>query len=305
MEIIRESLIDTGKLVPFLAAIYFVVGFLEYRYGDRISHVLRDLGALGPIVGALLGCIPQCGFSVVASALYVKRVISVGTLLAVFLSTSDEAIPVLLSMPDKAKLVGVLIAIKVVIAIVAGVGIDYVLRVCQAPRPKAAAANAFSVVVKAHAGCCSHGLDSRPAKIQALFLHPLWHTARIFLFLLLLTLALNFLVDQMGPARIGAVLMRGTLFQPVLASLIGLVPNCFASVLLAELYAKGAISFGALVAGLCAGGGLGILVLLKENGDRKNTALVIGLLLAVSIVAGIIVQLAADSFQLRFPRFGE
>jgi len=293
MEIITEALIDTGKLVPFLAAIYFAVGFLEYRYGDRISHVLRDLGALGPIVGALLGCIPQCGFSVVASALYVKRVISVGTLLAVFLSTSDEAVPVLLSMPDKAKMVGVLIAIKVVVAITAGVGIDYLIRVCLAPRRKEAAANASSVVVvKEHAGCCSHGLDGRPTKVQALFLHPLRHTAKIFVFLLLLTLVLNFVVEQMGPARIGAVLLQGTIFQPVLASLIGLVPNCFASVLLAELYAKGSISFGALVAGLCAGGGLGILVLLKENGDFKDTVFVIGLLLTVSIVSGIIIQLA-------------
>ncbi len=293
MEIITEALIDTGKLVPFLAAIYFVVGFLEYRYGDRISHVLRDLGTLGPIVGALLGCIPQCGFSVVASALYVKRVISVGTLLAVFLSTSDEAVPVLLSMPDKAKMVGVLIVIKVVIAIAAGVGIDYVIRVCQAPRPKEVTANASSVaVVKAHAGCCSHGLDGRPTKVQALFLHPLQHTARISGFLLLLTIVLNFVVEQMGPERIGAVLLRGTIFQPVLASLIGLVPNCFASVLLAELYAKGSISFGALVAGLCAGGGLGILVLLKENRDFKDTAFVVGLLLTVSIVSGIVIQLA-------------
>jgi hypothetical protein len=293
MEIITEALIDTAKLVPFLAAIYFVVGFLEYRYGDRTGHVLRDLGALGPIVGALLGCIPQCGFSVVASALYVKRGISAGTLLAVFLSTSDEAVPVLLSMPDKARMVGVLIAIKLVIAIAAGVGLDYVMRVSQARRSKEATAKASSVaVVKEHAGCCSHGLDGRPTKVQALFLHPLRHTVKIFLFLLLLTLVLNFIVQQMGPERIGAVLLQGTIFQPILASLIGLVPNCFASVLLAELYAKGSISFGALVAGLCAGGGLGVLVLLKENGDFKDTVFVIGLLLTVSVVSGILIQLA-------------
>lgn len=293
MEIITEALIDTAKLVPFLAAIYFVVGFLEYRYGDRTGHVLRDLGALGPIVGALLGCIPQCGFSVVASALYVKRGISAGTLLAVFLSTSDEAVPVLLSMPDKARMVGVLIAIKLVIAIAAGAGLDYLMRVCQARRSKAAIPKASSVaVVKDHAGCCSHGLDGRPTKVQALFLHPLRHTAKIFLFLLLLTLVLNFIVQQMGPERIGAVLLQGTIFQPILASLIGLVPNCFASVLLAELYAKGSISFGALVAGLCAGGGLGVLVLLKENGDFKDTVFVIGLLLTVSVVSGILIQLA-------------
>ena len=292
MEIITEALIDTAKLVPFLAAIYFVVGFLEYRYGDRTDHVLRDLGALGPIIGALLGCIPQCGFSVVASALYVKRGISAGTLLAVFLSTSDEAVPVLLSMPDKARMVGVLIAIKLVIAIAAGAGLDYLMRVCQARRSKAAIPKASSVaVVKDHAGCCSHGLDGRPTKVQALFLHPLRHTVKIFLFLLLLTLVLNFIVQQMGPERIGAVLLQGTIFQPILASLIGLVPNCFASVLLAELYAKGSISFGALVAGLCAGGGLGVLVLIKENGDFKDTVFVIGLLLTVSVVSGILIQL--------------
>jgi hypothetical protein len=293
MEIITEALIDTGKLVPFLAAIYFVVGFLEYRYGDRISHVLRDLGTLGPVMGALLGCIPQCGFSVVASALYVKRVISVGTLLAVFLSTSDEAVPVLLSMPDKAKMVGLLIAIKVVIAIAAGVGVDYVIRVCRAPKPKEATADVSGVVVvKEHAGCCAHGLDGGPSKVQALFLHPLRHTAKIFGFLLLLTLVLNFLVEQIGPDKIGAVLLQGSIFQPVLASLIGLVPNCFASVLLAELYAQGSISFGALVAGLCAGGGIGILVLIKENKDFKDTVFLIGLLLTVSIVSGVVIQLA-------------
>jgi len=293
MEIITETLIDTGKLVPFLAAIYFVVGFLEYRYGDRISHVLRDLGTLGPVMGALLGCIPQCGFSVVASALYVKRVISVGTLLAVFLSTSDEAVPVLLSMPDKAKMVGVLIAIKVVIAIAAGVGVDYVIRVCRASKPKEATADVSGVVVvKEHAGCCAHGLDGRPSKVQALLLHPLRHIAKIFGFLLLLTLVLNFLVERIGPDKIGAVLLQGSIFQPVLASLIGLVPNCFASVLLAELYAKGSISFGALVAGLCAGGGIGILVLIKENKDFKDTVFLIGLLLTVSIVSGIVIELA-------------
>ena len=292
MEIITETLIDTGKLVPFLAAIYFVVGFLEYRYGDRISHVLRDLGTLGPVMGALLGCIPQCGFSVVASALYVKRVISVGTLLAVFLSTSDEAVPVLLSMPDKAKVVGVLIAIKVVIAIAAGVGVDYVIRVCRASKPKEATADVSGVVVvKEHAGCCDHGLDGRPSKVQALLLHPLRHIAKIFGFLLLLTLVLNFLVERIGPDKIGAVLLQGSIFQPVLASLIGLVPNCFASVLLAELYAKGSISFGALVAGLCAGGGIGILVLIKENKDFKDTVFLIGLLLTVSIVSGIVIEL--------------
>jgi hypothetical protein len=195
-------------------------------------------------------------------------------------------------MPDQAGMVGLLIVVKVVIAITAGAGVDCVIRVCRASRPKAAAADgAYADMVKEHAGCCAHGLDGRPSKVQALLLHPLRHTAKMFGFLLLLTLLLNFLVEQVGPERIGAVLLKGTMFQPVLAALIGVVPNCFASVLLAELYAKASLSFGALVAGLCAGAGLGILVLLKENKDLKDSVFIIGLLLAVSIVSGIVIQL--------------
>lgn len=292
MEIITEALVDTGKLVPFLAAIYVVVGFLEYGSGPKVRRWLQGLGITGPIVGALLGCVPQCGLSVVASALYVKRTISTGTLLAVFLSTSDEAVPVLLAMPDKARIVGLLIVTKVLIAIIAGVGFDAFMRVWRARRPVEMLSDDSSLPVgKEHLGCCSHGLNGRPTRIQALVLHPLRHTAKMFALLLLLTVVLNFLVEMTGPSRIGTVLLQGSLFQPVLASLIGLIPNCFASVLLAELFAKGALSFGALVAGLCAGAGLGLVVLLKENGNWKDTAVVIGLLLTVSIVSGMVVQL--------------
>jgi hypothetical protein len=294
MEIFSEALVDTGKLLPFLAAIYFFVGFLEYRFGDGINKLAMRLGTLGPVIGALLGCIPQCGFSVVAAALYVKRLISPGTLLAVFLSTSDEAVPVLLSMPDKAGMVGLLIGIKVVIAVIAGAVVDAALRFLRKQTPGAAIPKAaFAGVVEGHAGCCSHRLDGRPTKVKALVLHPLFHTLKIGAFLLFLTVVMNFLIDKAGPERMGAILLNGTVFQPVLASFIGLIPNCFASVLLAELYAKGSISFGAMVAGLCAGAGLGILVLIKENKDIKDTLFMVGLLLIVSIVSGSILQLFA------------
>jgi hypothetical protein len=294
MEIFSEALVDTGKLLPFLAIIYVFVGFLEYRCGDRMNRVVQHLGVLGPVIGALLGCVPQCGFSVVAAALYVKRLVSPGTLLAVFLSTSDEAIPVLLSMPDKAGMVGLLIVIKVVIAVVAGAGVDAAMR-CMRTRASGTAIpdTAFAGIVEVHAGCCSHKLDGRPSKLKALLLHPLFHTLKISAFLLILTVLFNFLIDTAGPERIGVILLNGTIFQPVLASFIGLIPNCFGSVLLAELYAKGSISFGAMVAGLCAGGGLGILVLLKENKDLRNTLFIIGLLLFVSVLAGSLIQLVA------------
>lgn len=289
-----DALVDTGKLVPLLAISYFVIAFIEYRYGSRMSHYIMRMGALGPVAGALFGCIPQCGFSVVASALYVKRLISVGTLLAVFLSTSDEAIPILLSMPDMANMVWLLIAIKITIAIIAGIIIDFFVRKRPVFKPEGEAPHdtSYGDVVKEHPGCCSHGLYDKHSKIKALVIHPLWHTLKIFLFLLSLTLIFNIFVEKVGMKSIESMLLSGTVFQPAIASFIGLIPNCFASVLLAELFAKGAISFGSMVAGLCAGAGLGLLVLIKENKDFKDTLFVVGLLLAVSIFVGILIQCA-------------
>ncbi|MDP3788958.1 MAG: putative manganese transporter [Candidatus Omnitrophota bacterium] len=294
MSLVMDALIDTGKLVPLLALIYFFVGFLEYRYGDRISHFIIHIGAMGPVAGALVGCIPQCGFSVVASALYIKRLISVGTLLAVFLSTSDEAVPVLLSMPHKAGMVGLLIVIKVVIAVIAGVIVDYFIRVRAGSKIEAGSSinAAENDTANGHHGCCSHGLEGKRSKIKALILHPLRHTVKRVIFMLFLTLVLNIILNRIGEGRIETLLLRGSVFQPAMASLIGLIPNCFASVLLAKLFANGAISFGSMVAGLCSGAGLGLLVLIKENRDLKNTLFVIGLLLTISIFAGIVIQYA-------------
>ena len=292
MNLFIDALIDTTKLLPLLAVVYFLVSFFEYRYGDRVGSFLVRFNRLGPILGALFGCIPQCGFSVVASALYVKRIVSVGTLLSVFLSTSDEAVPILLSIPDKAHLVGVLIVIKVIIAIIAGMTVDFIIGLRQAAKSEGATLIPVSCedALKGHSGCCSHGVDEKRSKIKSLLIHPLWHTTKIFFFLLVLSIILNFVVNRIGQERIAGMLLNGTIYQPFLASLIGLIPNCFASVILAELFVKGAISFGSMVAGLCAGSGLGMLVLIKENKSFKDTLFIIGLLVGVSVLVGVGIQ---------------
>lgn len=292
MDILIEALVDTNKLVPLLALIYFLVAILEYRYGDWMGHFIMRFGAWGPVAGALFGCLPQCGFSVVAAALYVKRLVSVGTLLAVFISTSDEAVPVLLTMPQKAPMVGLLIAIKVMIAIIAGIMVDFFINKRMNKEEKAGAGRDknYQVAIDKHKGCCSHVLSDRPSKVKALFWHPLMHTIKIYIFLLILSVLLGFVVAMVGDEKIGVMLLNGTVFQPFIAAFIGLIPNCFSSVLLAELYAKSAISFGSLIAGLSAGAGLGFLVLLKENKELKDTLKIIGLLLAISIFSGIIMQ---------------
>jgi uncharacterized membrane protein YraQ (UPF0718 family) len=291
MDFLTEALIDTIKLLPLLVVIYFLVSFLEYRYGERMGSVLTRFGIFNPVIGALFGCIPQCGFSVVGSALYVKRLISIGTLLAIFISTSDEAVPVLLSMPGKAHMVWTLIAIKAGIAIVAGIAVDLLLRRLPASKPAEPIEESHSEDESGHhSGCCAHHLDEKHSKIEALVYHPLLHTIKIFIYLLVLSAVLNLIVEKVGEKMIAEILLGGTVFQPLLASLIGLIPNCFASVLLAKLFADGAISFGSLVAGLCAAGGLGLLVLIKENRSFKNTLFVIGLLVTISVLAGIILQ---------------
>jgi len=293
MDLLVDALFDTLKLLPLLAVVYFFVSFIEYRFGERMGDFLARFNKIGPIIGALLGCIPQCGFSVIASALYVKRIISVGTLIAVFLSTSDEAVPVLLSMPEKAYMVGWLILIKVAIAIMAGMIIDWVLRfkengqLSQVVSVEAACENA----IMGHSGCCAHEVDNKHSKIRSLIIHPLWHTVKIFGFLLVLSIVLNFILDRIGEERIGTLLLSGTILQPVLAAIIGLIPNCFASVFLAGMFVKGAISFGSMVAGLCSSAGLGMLVLVKENKNIKNTFFIIGLLLGISVLAGVAIQM--------------
>jgi hypothetical protein len=257
-----------------------------------MGHFIMRFGVWGPVAGALFGCLPQCGFSVVAAALYVKRLVSVGTLLAVFISTSDEAVPVLLTIPQKAPMVGLLILIKVIIAIIAGITVDFFINKIMKKGEKASVGRDknYQVAMDKHKGCCSHVLSEKPSKVKALFWHPLMHTMKIYFFLLILSALLGFVVGVVGNERIGSMLLNGMVFQPFIAVFIGLIPNCFASVLLAELYVKSAISFGSLVAGLCAGAGLGFLVLLKENKDLKDTLRIIGLLLAISISSGIIIQ---------------
>lgn len=287
---IIDAFKDTAGLIPFLAAVYFLIGFLEYRYGERMNHFIMRVGLMGPLAGALVGCIPQCGFSVMASALYVKRLISVGTLLSVFLSTSDEAIPILLSIPGEAGMVAILIAIKFVIAVSAGMAVDAVIRALAQSKSKGSEKASYSEAVVGHPGCCSHGLDNKSSGFKALMIHPLEHTIKIFLFLFILAALFNLVVEGVGEDRIASILLSGSALQPALASLIGLIPNCFASVLLAGLFIKGTIGFGSMVAGLCAGAGLGLLVLVKENKDPKDTFRVIGLLVTISVAAGIVVQ---------------
>jgi hypothetical protein len=289
LDVLLDAFKDTLAMMPWLLAIYIALELLESRsesfLGEKISHKM----GMAPFLGALLGCMPQCGFSVIAATLYTRRCISRGTLLAVLISTSDEAVPVILAQHDKATLVLWLLLTKVVLATIAGYAVDLIFRKDASREPHVPHAPVVPAGGHRHCDCHGHGRDI--PKWKTFFLFPLKHTLKVSFFIFAVSLVIGFVVARSGEAGLGRLFFAGTFFQPLIAVLVGLIPNCAASVAITEVYLKGAITFGSAIAGLAASGGLGLLVLLKENKDRKETSLIIGLLVLISLAAGILLNL--------------
>lgn len=281
-----DALVDSAKMIPFLLFVYCVVGWLEFQYGMSIRYRIQRAAKAGPALGAAFGCVPQCGFSVLASAMYARKIITIGTLLAVYLSTSDEAIPVILAQPSKLGLIVPLICAKVVIAVIAGYTIDLLFK---SYRKSVTISDPDAMKEIKERGCCEHDVTGGE-KWRELLIHPVKHTMKVFVFVFIVTLAINYMMQTIGERNLARLLLQHSLFQPVLTAVIGLIPNCAASVAITQVFLKGGISFGSAIAGLCASGGLGMLVLLRENHNLRDTVRVIGLLLSISITAGIIIQ---------------
>ena len=277
LEVLTDTLLDCIKMLPFLLAAFFILELLEHYSGDKMNRALGKVGKAGPAVGALLGCIPQCGFSVVAANLYSGGVITMGTLLAVFLATSDEALLILMGHPGQGGSIFTILAVKVVIAVLAGYLIDLVF--LPAKRKK-------KEMDQICTDCGCH--DHRKGSVARAALN---HTARIFLYLLVFTLILNLAIQVLGVERISSYLLGDSLFQPLIAGVIGMIPNCAASVILTELYLSGAISFASVISGLCTGAGIGLAVLFKMNRNKKENFKILGLLYAVSAAAGILLEI--------------
>lgn len=279
---IKDALIDSLHMLPFLFIIFLVIEFIEYFFADKMTSLIKQSDKGGPLVGSILASFPQCGFSVVASTLYTKKIVNIGTLIAVYLSTSDEAIPVILAAPGNAHIVIKLVLVKIFIAIVAGYLINFTLASVKKTEPIHTESNEPE-------GCCKHQLKT-PHK-KELILHPIVHTLNVFFFIFIVTLAINYLVMLAGgEENLGKYFLSNSVFQPLLTAIFGLIPNCAASVAITLMYLKGAIGFGSVIAGLCSSAGLGLLVLLRKNDDIKDTMKITGLLLLISTMAGIIIQ---------------
>ncbi len=260
---------DNIRILPFLFAAFLLLEILEHQSGGWVHKIMTKFQKTGPFIGAVIGCIPQCGFSVMASNLYAGRMISVGTLLSVFLATSDEALLIMLGHPGNERDTLLLIAAKIIIAAAAGYLTDAFLKDrIQSDKKK--------IHIKDHSGCHSH---------QGIIRSVLIHTAGVFLYIFIFSGILNFLIELFGLDAVTRLFLNGSILQPFLAALVGLIPNCAASVLLAELYLNGALSFSALIAGLCTNAGVGLLTLFKVNKDVKENLKITGLLYLTAIIA--------------------
>ena len=287
-------------MVPLLLVIYIGIELIEYKWGNKIKNSIQKAGSAGPTLGALGGSLPQCGFSVIATTLYTQRLATIGTLIAVYISTSDEAIPLILARPEKINLVIPLILTKIAIALIAGYTIDLFFRKSNQKTLTHIEKFALGKDSKSHhheitndkLACCHHKPSPEPTRfdLKEIFLHPVIHTAKIFTFIFAVSTLIGLIINTIGENTFNSLLSGNVILQPIVAALIGLIPNCAASVTITELYLKGSITYGATIAGLCASGGLGLLVLLREEKNKREALTIIGLLLVVSITAGLLIQ---------------
>lgn len=278
LDILLDALTDCAKLVPLLLATVFLMEYLEHRAAGRFLGAVQRAGRFGPLLGGAVGCLPQCGFSAACAQLFNGGLVSAGTLVAVFLSTSDEAVPILLGHPDQLGTVGMLLGVKLLVAIIAGFVVDLLWR-------RSRQQEAYATAAHAHECACEHG-----ASMGRILLEAVKRTLSILLFLFLFSLALGLLIGWVGEEQLAACLLPGP-FQPLLAGLFGFIPNCAASVLLTQLYLDGMISFGSAVAGLCTASGVGLLVLLRGRHRLKTCAILLGSVYAAAVLAGLLLQL--------------
>ncbi len=280
LDILIDSCIDTLKLVPFLFLTYFAMEYVEHKAGEKAKARIAKSGSYGPAVGALLGAAPQCGFSAAASSLYAGRVITVGTLMAVYLSTSDEMLPIFLSEQVPAIDIIKILGLKVLIGLIAGFMLDFGVRHFYKGK-KADGPEIHHICEHDHCNCEEEGVLKS----------ALHHTLQITGFIFLISLVLGFIIEFVGAEALGNFITNKPIIGELIAGLIGLIPNCAASVVITQLYLEGALSFGAMMSGLLVGAGIGIAILIRMNEDKKKSAEIIAILYGFGVFFGIIIEL--------------
>lgn len=273
----EHTFLDTVKLIPFLFLTYLAMEYLEHRAGEKANTLVKKSGRLGSIFGSLLGIVPQCGFSAAASNLYAGRIITMGTLLSIYLSTSDEMLPILISEGAPASLIGKVLLIKVLIGMAAGFLIDLFFH-----RKEKEHDHIHEICEHEHCHC-----------ERGIFRSAVSHTLQITLYILLVAFVLEVILGIVGEEALAGLISDRPVLGPVLAGIVGLIPNCASSVVLTQLYLdlNGAMSFGTMLAGFLVNAGVGLLVLFRVNHDKKDNLKIVGLLYLIGVASGIVLEL--------------
>lgn len=278
LDVLCDTLIDALRLLPFLFLAYLVMESLEHWTGGKMQEAVKKSGKAGPVIGSLLGVFPQCGFSAAAANLYAGGIITMGTLIAVFLSTSDEMLPIMISENVPLSMLGKILFLKILFALAAGFLVDFFFRKSTEMQ--------IEHLCERHHCHCERGI----------WRSAFHHTWKIFLYIIVVSLILNFAIALIGEETLAALVQGRPALSLFLAALVGMIPNCASSVILTQLYLSGVVSAGALMAGLLSGSGVGFLVLLRVNEDRKENLQIFALLYVIGVGVGALIQLLGVVF---------
>ena len=277
-EILHHTLIDTLKLIPFLLIAFLILEYIEHKMSNKSKNVLVKNQKYGPVLGSLLGAFPQCGFSVMATNLFNGRVITIGTLISIYLSTSDEMLPLLISNGTSFKMICLIILLKVVIGLFFGTLIDFFYR---------KKVQIQEVKHEIHEICHDENCHCEDGIIKS----ALKHTISIILFIFIATFLINIIVHYIGEDKISNFMLNGSYISYFLSSLIGLIPNCASSVIITELYLNEMISLGNMLSGVLTGSGIGILILFKTNKNLKENLWILFLIFIIGVFSGLVIDL--------------
>ena len=300
LEVLLDALKDSFLAFIIILLFNILISFIEGKLASKVNKNNK----LSPLLGSLIGLIPQCGFSIVATNLYTKSHITMGTLIAVYIACSDEALPLMLSEPSKIYMVLPLLLIKLVIGFTFGYLIDVIFhkhRCISQIKIKMEEEN-DEEENEIHKGCCHHDIEentkSGKSNIKKHFIHPLIHSIKVIIYVFIVNLFFGTLIYLIGEENFSSFLNSQKWLTPLYSSIIGLIPNCASSVLITELYIQNSISFGATVSGLCCNAGLGFMFLFKDNKDLKNNLLILASLIAISLFSGYLILICETLLSL-------
>lgn len=276
IDIILETLIDALKMTPILFLAYLLMEFLELKAGEKLNKTVAKVGYAGPLIGSLIGAIPQCGFSGAVAGFFTARIVTLGTMIAVFLSTSDEMLPILLSSDVEGRVILKILLFKIVGAAFFGFIIDIALRLLKKNRA-ASSEHIHDFCEQEHCDCHEN-----------IFLSALKHTLKVLALIIIVSFLLNCIFEYFGNDFLSNIFGSTPVVSEIIAGMVGLIPNCSVSVLITNLFVEGVITEGAMLSGLMTNAGVGLLVLFRLNKNVKENVFITGLLFVCGVVLGVL-----------------